>query len=428
VAVGQYYNDLDCIKADSVGIYIEDISTGEVLLDVNGEKPMIPASITKVITASSLFNNVSPASVIETKIYIAGTVVDGSLRGNVLINAVGDPTIESKYFPEKSGFADSIADVLVRFGIKEINGGIVIKHSSRFESQPPSGWLEDDFVWPYGAMFQALNYADNKFTLSMPNGLCEPQVPGLTVKRLRTNKAPACVRKPDSKTVVLNRKASRKGSHTLANPDPEASMRADLRAAFNRVGIIMHEHIGTDVPTPLRLIYNYRSPEIRDIVKVMMQRSHNLMAEGMLMAAFPDATRSEATVRELAYWGDCGADTTGVFVEDGSGLSRLNRITPYFMADVLSLMCESPYSGQFVESFPLAGVSGTLKYFLSGTPLEGRIALKTGSMNNVQCYAGYMLDSFGEPSHLVVIMINGFRVSRAAIKKSVEKLLLDKFS
>lgn len=69
-----------------------------------------------------------------------------------------------------------------------------------------------------------------------------------------------------------------------------------------------------------------------------------------------------------------------------------------------------------------------MRAFLADTPLEGRVAMKTGSMKGVQSYGGYLFDEDGTPTHIIVFMANGFRCSRAALKNELQRLLLEKFN
>ena len=156
-----------------------------------------------------------------------------------------------------------------------------------------------------------------------------------------------------------------------------------------------------------------------------MHRSDNLMAEGILHAIQPDGNIGSIIKKELEMWYEKGVDTCGIVIEDGSGLSRNNRISPYFMADVLIWMVNNGNSdGRYLSLFPRAGIEGSMKNFGKGTPLEGRFAAKTGSMRGVQCYAGFMLNNDGRPTHVVIVMINNFNGSRARLKKSIEELLI----
>ena len=160
-----------------------------------------------------------------------------------------------------------------------------------------------------------------------------------------------------------------------------------------------------------------------------MMRSDNLYAETSLRlfgkAEGGDGSTSDAARRETNFWKSRNTPMEGVTIVDGSGLSRSNRLTPRFMESVLRQKSDDV---EYASFFPLAGQEGTLKKFLVGTPLDSYIALKTGSMNGIQCYAGYKLDDNFAPTHVVIIMVNDFRCDRAYLRSHIEKMLLEIFS
>lgn len=89
-------------------------------------------------------------------------------------------------------------------------------------------------------------------------------------------------------------------------------------------------------------------------------------------------------------------------------------------------MASGPYSREFVDLFPRAGLDGTLKTFMSSHRRRNEFMLKTGSMSGVQCYAGYHVDpGSGKPTHVIVIMINNLFGPRQAVRKTVENFLLN---
>ncbi|MDE6653137.1 MAG: D-alanyl-D-alanine carboxypeptidase, partial [Muribaculaceae bacterium] len=112
---------------------------------------------------------------------------------------------------------------------------------------------------------------------------------------------------------------------------------------------------------------------------------------------------------------------------DGSGLARGDRLQPKFIANILEWMAISDKSQSFVSLFPKVGEDGTVQSLLRDTRLKGMLALKSGSMSSVQCYAGYKLDEKGSPTHVVVILVNGFFCERPALRKSIENFLLKTF-
>lgn len=158
-----------------------------------------------------------------------------------------------------------------------------------------------------------------------------------------------------------------------------------------------------------------------------MVRSDNLFAEGMLRALAPDDSRDAAIGREKELWTSRGLDMECAIIFDGSGLTRGDRLQPRFVADLLEWMIKSPIGDLYLSFFPRAGVDGTMKNFLAKTPLCGSLALKTGSMNAVQSFAGYRLDESGKPTHVIVIIINGFTCKRPELRTAVEDLLLETF-
>ena len=160
-----------------------------------------------------------------------------------------------------------------------------------------------------------------------------------------------------------------------------------------------------------------------------MMRSDNLFAECMLRTYGKlnggDGSTADAAEKEAAMWKKKGMPLDGVNIIDGSGLSRSNRVTADFMTSVLKDMADNEVYASF---FPLAGQEGTLKSFLAGTPLDSYIAMKTGSMKGIQCYAGYLLDENYAPTHTVVIIMNDITGSRDRAKKAAQEMLLGIFA
>ncbi len=429
VAVDVFGVDFKVPAPAVAGIYIEDIVSGEVLVDINGEREMIPASITKALTAASVLAEHKPEFRYATEVYFTGPVKDSVAEGNLVVKVCGDPTIESSYFPENKGFADSIACALNRMGVTEITGKILIEKGGFHDQAVPGGWVEEDLAFPYGAGHYATNYKDNKFTLAFPGKTSTPVVPALKVKYSPMKGALKVDRKRGSDVFLTRGTVRRKGQEVaLANPSPDATMLYEIGETLERDGIVIK---GDDLggrSNSVFPIYTHYSPELRDLLRSLMFRSDNMMAEGALRLLAPGEPRENAVEREMRIWELRGIDTEFVNLEDGSGLSRRDRMTPYFMGDMLGWMALHHNATDYVNLFPKAGRDGTLKSLLVDTSLEGKLALKSGSMKGVHCYAGYKVDEEGLPTHVVVIMINDFRCGRAVVKKEIENLLLSVFA
>ena len=300
-------------------------------------------------------------------------------------------------------------------GISEITGTVVAKYRKEYEQPTPAGWMSEDLIHPYGTEFHAVNFMDNVISAS-PAGRTTPETPGITIKKSGRNR-----RERGSTVVELA------GAMQIANPNPESTLCRAIQLSLEKNGIKVGDK-EVNAASSQKTVYSHKSPTMIEIITSLMYRSDNLMAEGMLRATAPGKTRDQATRQELDLWSKNGIDISGIVIEDGSGLSRNNKISPYFLAEVLDWMrVHKNANNQYVNIFPVAGRSGTMRGFLKGTKLEGKLVAKTGSMRNVQCYAGFKLDDNGQPSHLVILMLNNFQ-DRAKLKRALEKLLLDKLT
>lgn len=426
-ADAQYVSTLESAEfnTESTAIYIEDLKTGEVVLDLNGEMPLMPASVMKIVTAASLLSNKDSDMRFRTRVTTEGELRDSVLDGDIVIHATGDPTIETAFFPTCKGLADSIADRLLSMGVKTVRGSIRFDYPEWMEEPVPSGWKTTDLIRPYGTGYHAFNYADNRMAIRFPSATTTPPTPAGTVKYVRSGKKFSLDRDRNRGVIRAAGMVRRRGRTDItSNPNPEGSFEIVLRNKLTDRGISIGGK-GRNTGDEIEIFVN-ESPEIADILRSMMHRSDNLYAEAMLNALTPGG-RDKATAYEKEIWASRGVDTKDVAIRDGSGLSRDNRLTAYFLADVLAWMVSHANEGNaFVNLFPAAGQEGTVRRFLSDTPLEGELVLKSGSVNDVQCYAGYRLDDVQNPSHIIVILSNDFGCSREKLKKGLQKLLIEK--
>ncbi|MCM1483366.1 MAG: D-alanyl-D-alanine carboxypeptidase/D-alanyl-D-alanine-endopeptidase [Muribaculaceae bacterium] len=407
--------------ATKAGIYIKDLRTDEVLVDVNAGALFVPASVTKALTTAGVISTYPPDYRWVTSVHAKGYIKNSILYGNVDVRAVGDPTLESAHFKDYGGFADSIAAAVRAAGIDSITGTVTVTYTTSLEEEVPSGWMNEDLSYPYGTAHHALNYKDNKMSLNLSTGRTVPPTPSLDIVRV---KGSGIRKKRDGNTLYVGSKA--KGSMAVAMPDPSDAMRSEAISAIRKKGAgISYDAVPTDDTAESTLLYRHMSPPLSEVTKSLMFRSDNLMAEGVLRLMAPSDTRQGCTARGLSLWNARGVETEGIYVEDGSGLSRHDRISPKFLADVLEWMYLSRDGHRYLDLFPKAGLEGTMRNFMKGTPLEGRMAAKTGSMRGVQSFAGYILDERGEPSHIVVVMINGFTCDRATFKNAIGKYILE---
>lgn len=414
-----------------VGIYIKDLATGEVVVDYNSTTPLTPASITKSVTSATAILMLGPDFQFETSVGLSGSrsaTDPAEWNGNIVVRASGDPTIGNSHFDSTLALPDSIAAAISRMGIKSITGTIDVIETMADPGEL-STWDSSDIVLPYGAGIFGLNYGGNRLVAYPNRGTTEP-ASDLTFTFKQSNRGSSQHRSIGSKNLVVTGTArnrrNRNWSFTTTNPHPASSFTAALRRKLQAADIAIgtSEAKADDVLTP---VYDYYSPSAAEICRSLMKRSDNMFAEGMLRAFEPEGNRKDCLDTEIACLDACGINTESTRILDGSGLTRSNRFSARFISEVLEFMATTEYSDVYLDCFPVAGIDGTLKSFGCNTDLKGRLAMKTGSMRSVQTYAGYRLDDNGQPTHVVVVMVNGFTCSRATLRSHIENFLLQTF-
>ena len=353
-----------------------DLNSGEVIASHNPAEPLVPASIMKSVTTAALLSHLDEDYRYETKIYTEGPVREGVLEGNLLVVGSGDPSLNSKYVDNNSDICQEIANALRSAGISQIKGKIVVDEEIWSGPSVPQSWMSGDLPHAYGTGSHGLNFEDNA-----------------------------------------------SGSRSVANPAAVFSTR--LKSVLTRYGIsVTNESLRQG---DSKLLFTHTSVPLDEIMRSCMMRSDNQYAEALLrtygVVVNGKGNTEKSARHEMEYWHKQKAPMSGVNIIDGSGLSRQNRVTANFMAHVIASKASNPYYASF---FPLAGQEGTLKSFLAGTPLDGYVAMKTGSMRGIQCYAGYKLDDNYVPTHVIVVIMNEIG-DRGRAREAVKKALLQLF-
>lgn len=366
------------INAPKAAVMVHDLKTGHVIASHNANLPLIPASIMKSVTTATLLEKTGADFRYSTRVFATGSIKNGVLNGNILVKASGDPSVNSAYVDPSPCIITEIVSAVKKMKIISITGRIMVDESNFPGAQQHPSWASGDLPHAYGTGSRGFNFEDNAT-----------------------------------------------GKKSVANPP--AAFVSRLKSALQQVGISVEDASHEQMDTETHLLVDHHSVPIDEIMRSCMMRSDNQYAEALLRQVavqngFPGSTQNGADA-ETKFWSEKKANLNGVKIVDGSGLSRSNRVTASFMSDVLRTMSHNPYYASF---FPLAGQEGTLRKFLAGTPLEGYIAMKTGSMNGIQCYAGYKLDDDYAPTHSVVIIMNEMK-DRASARKQVEQMLLELF-
>lgn len=435
----------NAMRKAQVGICVIDLKSGEIVGENDMNETITPASVMKIVTSATALKTLSEAYHFQTDVNYDGYIDhNGVLHGNLIIKGGVDPTMDSRHFPDQESFVTACINEIKRIGLTKIEGKIIIDESIAPDPAVPMQWDDADVVEYYGAGVHAINYLDNEFSLvvdlSGRTAAVIDTIPHLSELKIVNNVtiggkaySPSLSRKKNSNTLYMGGNVRRQSDPIelwTTMPHPADALYNDMVETLTYEGITVEnktiDNRGVSYP-----LYTHMSPALPDIIKSLLTRSDNMYAEAVLRAlALNDttlATREMAVNCERRILEDWGIDTQAVTIYDGSGLSRANSITPVFLAKVLAQMAnDKAYGNLFPSLFPVAGKDGTVKKLLKGSSLQGKMALKSGSMTGVRCYAGYYPAE--HPEYAVVLMTNKFRCTYDAMKKAIETLFEGMFA
>lgn len=430
---------------------VQDADTGEQLIDLRAHTLMTPASTLKLVSTATAMEVLGPDYRIKTSLRTEGTVVDGTLEGNLYIVGAGDPSLGSKYLwrEDSEQFFKEATSALQQLGIRRISGSVLaLKPWTDFQAVNPR-WPVYDTGNYYASGAYDLNLYDNTYTVTITqNGKqlsVNPSIPDLNLKAVYSI---SDTRSGDSLFISPNRDAE---GHTLitgaypgraprrtvrgAIPDPPLFFARHLRDVLVKGGISVAGEAAAVSELPeenLSSLYEYASKPLQELVSTTNVYSHNLYAESILrllgreQAVMPGHNHTQRSIMTVYdYWERRGMNMEELEMLDGCGLSPENKVTPYFLTTMLGKIHRGDPSRSFARTLPRAGKEGTMSQFLKKTKLEDAARLKSGTLRNVVCYAGYVY--VGDKTYTVAVMVNNYYGRYSDIRRGLEQLLLDTF-
>lgn len=413
-------------ESAQTAVMITDLATGNTIVSQNPDMLVMPASVVKALTTATALRKLGPDHQFETRVTIDGTRDGDSFTGRLTIYGGWDPGIHGVSFPGNNDLTAEIVEALQADGIT--NGHFTYKvESNGYDQGPNDEWFISEAGVSYATGAYAFNCYDNLFSLNLKNRTSTPAFSDVRVKIINEDSPRTIIRPVDTYTYIIKGKDINTNQPlNVAMNNPAEVYRYNLANDLHYKG---YWESTTEQPeSDPRLLFTHKSAELRRIARTVMVQSNNLGAESLLRISFPGQTLNSALESEMKLWKESGVDTRSISIYDGSGLSRRNAASARFISSLLSYMAnDKDLSEVYLATFPVVGKDGTVKNFLKKTKLDGRLALKTGSLNGVQCYAGYKLDKNGHPTHTVVIMVNNFTCQRQALRKAITSFLLDTF-
>ena len=441
-----------------VGVCVRN-ADGETLVDINAETMMLPASNMKIISTGAALHALGSDMQFETGLGYDGVVEEGVLKGDLYIVGGGDPTLGSK---------DSIAmnldvvfaqwEAIIRAaGIGRIEGR-VIGDGRWFEGMAEEQtWQLYDAGTYYGTGTTGLMFYENMQTFAVSAGAAvgdpvniKPSYPETPWLELRYDCSTGEKGTGDQLYLYasdLAPVAEFRGTFGVdraakkldcSNKFPEYTCAHYFCEYLKKNGIDCSEgpsdmrlRAATGASS-LTLLGATFSPTLDRIVFETNHASNNLYAETLLRTLGKELHQNACYDSSYVALNDVltqlSVDVSrGVSVQDGSGLSRQNYVSADFLCRFLDAMMSSPAYETFLASLPSPGGNGTMQYNMSGQPesLRKRIKVKSGSMNGVRCYSGYVLPSGSQGDTLVFsILTNNCTAPTWKVRPLLDKVMI----
>jgi D-alanyl-D-alanine carboxypeptidase/D-alanyl-D-alanine-endopeptidase (penicillin-binding protein 4) len=428
------------------GIAVVSLDSGRTLYAHDAGKLFQPASTAKLYTAALVLNGLDAGYRIPTRVLGSRPDRRGRVDGPLVLYGMGDPSLGAD--PSTVDWADALAAQLAARGVRRVHGGLVA--DATYFAGPPigDGWEATDLLAGFAAPASALSVDENQVRLTVtpaarpgePASLSfDPPAAMPVAGQLSTSPAGTAVdinlyRPPGGDLLhafgsIPSQSSPR--SYRLAMADPARTAGMMLLQALKQRGIAVDGHLrvvhwpqqDSMAHTGVEVLAEVRSPPVATILREGLKRSQNLYLQNLLQLA---GTRAHATAAGdpdapagflgAADWGiralrqlldRIGIPPPARLIGEGTGLSRRDLTTPAALVRLLAFLGNGPAAGALRDMLPVAGVDGTLAGRMRGTPAEGNVHAKTGSMTYVNGLAGYVTSAAGE--HLAfAILLNDY--------------------
>ncbi len=415
----------EAVSQSSVSIVVRDVANGNGLLELNGSASRPPASTMKVLPTWAALDLLGPAYSWKTRAWSDVPVVKGVLKGNLYLQGGGDPllTIERWW---------RFANDLRQTGLRVIEGDIVVDQTrfSALDERPED--FDGKFWRTYNVLPDAMlvNWQASDFTIRPSDDgggidiAIQPFPEGLVVENRVKLASGRCAGKNSRVAYTIEPKNPERVIATgriATSCGPQTQRLAIMEPAQYAFGtfVTLWRQLGGQfrggmlrAPTPpaARLLLTHESEPLSEIVRVTNKYSSNMMARSLVLALAAEMSGTPATTAagEAVIQGwlkTRGLDFPELVIGNGSGLSREARMSADSMARLLVGARQSRFAPEFLTSLSLGGLDGTLEKRFANVDDPSRVRMKTGTLKDVSCIAGYVTGKSGR-TYAVVVFVN----------------------
>jgi serine-type D-Ala-D-Ala carboxypeptidase/endopeptidase (penicillin-binding protein 4) len=447
------------LRSATWGILIVDPLAADTLYSHNATKLLIPASNEKLVTSSVMLEQLGPDYRYRTTYGVRGTLAADTLHGDLAVMGRGDPTTSDHMQHDAMQPLRDVADSLWQHGVRHITGRVVPAGNAFPGPVAGSGWPWDGLDASSYAGVDELLFNEGLSVVRVRAGAragdsaTVETTPARTVPIIRDSivtVAPPPVSLDSSPRPARTRRGwgrGGEGTHLSAyhdstargvvvvrgeivagdsaelvvtQHDPDDAYVGALTEALRDRGVVVDGQPPRADSVRVDSLFSVASSPLREILPMILKPSQNQIAEvflrtiGLERAGVGTADSGRKVIeRQFAEW-KIPAD--GFVVRDGSGLSRNDYVSPEAVVDILDVMRRSPNFDLFYQSLPIAGVDGTIGSRMRGTPAQGNLHAKTGTLPMVRSLSGYVHSADGRLLEFS-ILCNGWTAPQSAVDR-----------
>jgi len=434
------------------GLKVASLDSGKTVFEHNPGKLFSPASNSKLYTVALALDQLGADYRIRTSLYAqARPNRAGTLQGDLIVFGRGDPTLNARLRGGSVYAAlEPLVSALTNAGVKRIAGDVV-GDESYFRGPPfGAGWVWDDLEYYYGAEVSALTVNDNTLELVVKPGGRAGEPCQLSLRPATTwltlNNRTETVEKETTRRIRLEHPLCENVIYVSGRMPLDDSGSTSEVTVHNPAGLFACffkealERRGIEVAGGARSLNwldreaqpvdyeklvelgHVESLPLRDVAREVQKPSQNLYTD-LLLAHVGERSRDNdtsdrATSEDLGiralnrFLAEAGIPRGQVIFEEGSGLSRNNLTTPSATVALLQFMSRHQCAQVYLDALPIAGVDGTLRNRMKGTPAAGNVRAKTGTLRWASSLSGHVTTAAGE--RLVFsMMVNRYQGGRS---------------
>ncbi|MCT8559831.1 serine-type D-Ala-D-Ala carboxypeptidase [Glaesserella parasuis] len=414
-------------KGTSISVIAKNLSTDQIVTDYQSDLFMLPASTQKVFTALASKIMLNTDFKFQTALLTNGIIENGVLEGDLIAKFTGDPTLTS-------GQLFQLISQLKEQGIHKISGNLIIDTSVFASHDKAIGWVWNDLSHCFSAPSSAVNIDQNCFYVNLDanqsiGSLIKISVPSAYPVQVFSSayvadKSEANFCELDVVVHDNNRyyikgclsKQTKPVGLSFAVQDTTSYGGNVIKANLKRIGIQFNGNIQQQSkPQQGILLAEHHSASLQELIKKMMKKSDNQIADALFRTIANKQYHRPISFSLASYFvrnslkSKANIEFNNSIIADGSGLSRHNLVNARTLLQALEVIARNEPTLNLFETFPIAGVDGTLsaRGSMSMQPLAKNVIAKTGALKGVYNLAGFMTNAKGERIAFVQF-INGY--------------------